>query len=128
MAGRSSVLVVEDDSSWRTIYQEILEEEGYRVGLAASQAEAWQILDECTYDVAIIDLRLADNDPQNTDGIAVARMLRDRGVPTRVIVKSSYLTQPTHIQLKQLGVFAIVDKDGDIEQLLELVAGALGGS
>jgi CheY-like chemotaxis protein len=126
MADRSSVLVVEDDSSWRMIYQEILEEEGYRVGLAASQAEACQILDECTYDVAIIDLRLADDDSKNTDGIAVVRMLRDRGVPTRVIVKSSYLTKPTRTQLKQLGVFAIVDKDGDIKRLLELVAGALG--
>lgn len=128
MADRPSVLVVEDDLSWRMIYQEILEEKGYRVGLAASQAEAWQILDECTYDVAIIDLRLADNDARNNDGIAVVRMLRDRGAPTRVIVKSSYLTEPTHTQLKQLGVFAIVDKDGDIEQLLELVVGALDAS
>jgi DNA-binding NtrC family response regulator len=128
MADRSSVLVVEDDLSWRMIYQEILEEEGYRVGLAASQAEVWQILDECIYDVAIIDLRLADNDARNNDGIAVVRMLHDRGAPTRVIVKSSYLTKPTYTQLKQLGVFAIVEKDGDIEQLLELVAGALGES
>ena len=128
MADRPSVLVVEDDASWRMIYQEILEEEGYRVGLAASQSEVVQIVDECAYDVAIVDLRLADNDSKNTAGIAVVELLRERGIPARVIVKSSYLTLRARAQLQQLGVFAIVDKDGGIDQLLQLIADALSES
>ena len=125
MADRPSVLVVEDDVSWQMIYQEVLEGEGYQVGLASSKEEVRQRLDERIYDVAVIDLRLEDKDPRNTDGIDIVRMFRDQGTPTRAIVKSSYLTQPMRTQLKRLGVLAIVDKDGDVEQLTELVASAV---
>ena len=74
------------------------------------------------------DLRLADNDSKNTAGIGVVEMLRKRGIPARVIVKSSYLTVRARAQLQQLGVFAIVDKDGGIDQLLQLIADALSES
>jgi len=125
LADRPSVLVVEDDPSWQAIYQEVLEEEGYQVGLASSKEEVHQKLEERTYDVAVIDLRLEDRDPRNTDGIDIVRVFHDRWMPTRVIVKSSYLTQPMRAQLKRLGVSAILDKDGDIKQLTALVASAV---
>lgn len=124
MEHKCSILVVEDDFSWQLNYEEILEDEGYLVEVAASKKEADRKLRERTFDVAIVDLRLVDQDPKNMDGIEVVKLMRDLNAPTRAIVKSGYLTEEIRGQLDELGVFGILDKEGSARQLMDLVAKA----
>lgn len=126
MDARPSILVVDDDLSWQMLYQEIFEEEGYLVHVAPNGKVARRILDRQVFDVAIIDLRLVDDDPRNQDGLQVVRQLRDLRAPTRVIVKSGYLTEGVRRHLEAVGVFAILDKDGPVRQLIDSVAHAVG--
>ena len=128
MENRPSVLVVEDDLSWRMIYQEILEEEGYFVEVATSQAEVERKLRERVFDVAIIDLRLVDQDPKNLDGVRVVKLLHDQRTRTRAIVQSGYLTAAVRSQLDECGVFAVLDKEGTVQQLTDVVASAVRAS
>lgn len=125
MQNQPSVLVVEDDLSWQMIYQEILEEQGYQVQLASSTAEARSMLKARVFAVAIIDLRLVDQDPKNIGGLQVVKLLWDQQAPTRTIVKSGYLTETVREQLEEFGVFAVLDKEGSVRQLTELVARAV---
>jgi CheY-like chemotaxis protein len=124
MEHKCSILVVEDDLSWQLLYEEILEEEGYLVEVAASKEEAARKLGGRTFDVAIVDLRLVDQDPKNQDGIEVVKLIRDLNAPTRAIVKSGYLTEEIGRQLDELGVF-VLDKEGSVRQLTDLVAQAV---
>lgn len=125
MDARPSILVVDDDQSWQMLYREIFEEEGYLVHVAPSEKVARRILGKRLFDVAIVDLRLVDDDPQNQDGLQVVRQLRDLRAPTRVIVKSGYLTERVRRHLEAAGVFAILDKDGPLRQLIDAVAHAV---
>lgn len=119
------ILVVEDDLSWQMNCEEILEEEGYLVEVAASKEEADRKLRGRTFDIAIVDLRLVDSDPKNMDGIEVIRLMRDLNSPTQAIVKSGYLTEEIGRQLDELGVFRVLDKEGPARQLTDLVAQAV---
>jgi DNA-binding NtrC family response regulator len=125
MGHRYSVLVVEDDPAWQMNYEEILEEEGYLVEVAASKEEAARKLKERTFDVAVIDLRLVDDDPKNMDGVEVVKLMHDLKVPTRAIVKSGYLIEEISRELKELGVFGVLDKEGSARQLIDLVTRAV---
>ncbi len=125
MEQKHSILLVEDDASWQMIYQEILSDEGYTVDIAKSKTQASGKLGQHAFDVAIIDLRLDDEDPKNMDGIEVIRLLRERNVPTRIIVKSGYLTGEVMKTLGELDVDGILDKESEKEELVRLVKEAM---
>jgi DNA-binding response OmpR family regulator len=67
------VLVVDDDPQIRSLLQEYLTENGFRISGAANGQELLRILEEETIDLVVLDLRLAGE-----DGMAIARELRSR--------------------------------------------------
>ena len=70
-------------------------------------------------------MRLVDSDPKNLDGIEVVKLMRRLQAPTRAIVKSAYLTEEVQRQLKELGVFGVLDKKDSAQQLMDLVTQAV---
>lgn len=128
MESKPSILIVDDDLSWQMIYQEIFEDEGYLVQVAGSREEADKVLAERVFDVAIIDLRLVDEDPRNMEGLETVKLIQDLGAPTRIIVNSGYLTAKARQDLEVVGVYAVLDKAGPVRQMTDLVAGAIGPS
>jgi DNA-binding NarL/FixJ family response regulator len=59
--GKGRVLLVEDDSGWRSILEEILDDEGYTVRSCTSYGQAHGLLLHETFHLAIIDLNLSPN-------------------------------------------------------------------
>ncbi|MEM9952367.1 MAG: response regulator [Chloroflexota bacterium] len=57
-----SVLVVEDDPSSSEILEQILEHNGMAITTAASAEDALNLLEQTTYDLAILDLALPGMD------------------------------------------------------------------
>lgn len=121
MKSQKSILILDDDESWRDFHKEILEEEGYAVELATTRQEAVQKLDESPFDVAIVDLRLDEKDPANTEGLEVVKHASSVRPSTLVIVKSAFLTGEIRQELLDLRVFGIIEKDGQSEHLLRLL-------
>ena len=121
MKSECSILVVEDDLSWQRIYKAILARQGYMVQVASSKVEALRKLEQYMFDIAVVDLRLIDEEPKNFEGIEVVKQLRDRSRSTRIIVNSGYLTDEIKSELQVLGVEGVFKKHGKNKELVELV-------
>lgn len=66
----SRLLIVDDEANIRLLYSEELKDEGYEVVTAANIAEATEQLDNGTYDLAILDIKL-----KNESGIELLQQL-----------------------------------------------------
>ena len=87
---RVSVLIVEDNPSWQMNYRELLEDEGYFVQVASTRQQAELLLKEQRFDLAIIDIRLDESDPNNIEGIRLAERIEALETKLPVIMTSGY--------------------------------------
>jgi len=62
MAGKKSVLIVDDEDSFRDVLKCALSEEGYRISEAATGKEAIEMLKTSKPDLLLLDLKLPDID------------------------------------------------------------------
>jgi two-component system response regulator AtoC len=121
---RPSVLVVDDEKTFRIVAEEALSSEGFAVTTAASgQAglTAWQ-REPC--DLVILDRHLPD-----TDGIAVLEAIikesRERGVDTLVVIATAYADVTSAVQAVKLGAFDYLSKPLQLPELVVTVRKAL---
>lgn len=107
------ILVVEDNTAWQNIYEELLEEVGADFSLAVSYGEAHGLLRRTKFDAAVVDLKLiSSTKPQkNRDGFYLLRLTHQLNVPTIVV---SALGQPQQIDqaYEEHKIFAFLDKEG----------------
>jgi DNA-binding response OmpR family regulator len=76
----TSILVVEDDDQLRGVLADSLREEGFRVELAGTGAEALRRVEQTPLDLLVVDIGLPD-----TDGRDLCQALRARGTLTPVL-------------------------------------------
>ena len=135
----NEVLVVEDDSGWRAILQELLLEEGYRVRVATSFGEALGCLRRGKYTLAIVDLSLAGpaeermsklqlDGPEISDleGYRLLSSIQSSGIP---IIVLSGLSDPDSIEqaYEERRIFAYLEKQNfDRRIFLQTVADTQG--
>jgi DNA-binding NtrC family response regulator len=79
------LLVVDDDANIRLLYAEELRDEGYEVVTAASSAETAEKLLGSTFDLAILDIKL-----KNENGIELLQKLVKERHDMPVILCSSF--------------------------------------
>ncbi len=113
------ILVVEDEPSLLFALQDYLSQCGYTVDCASELEEAHALLMNVTYDVIITDLRLTP--VQCAEGLEVIELVRERSLPSRVIVLSGTATQITEMAARRLGVDRFIRKPVP----LSVVAGAI---
>lgn len=129
---RLRMFVVEDNPSFQEIYDEIWSSE-FDITAVSTKSDAFRILGENTFDVALIDMRLDANDRTNTEGLDVAQFIHDLGMPTAVILISGYLSgHPTAVpeteaRLKKLNLFKVLEKNAqeDLGLLRDTVSAAI---
>ncbi|MFL5702790.1 MAG: response regulator, partial [Ktedonobacteraceae bacterium] len=80
MNTQGRVLVVDDLEPWREQLVETLQQDGFYAASASTATEVLEQLDEALYHLLILDIRLADTDPGNIDGIDLLRELEKRGL------------------------------------------------
>ncbi len=111
---RKRVLIVDDQSNWRELFSELLEDR-YEVSTAAGSGEASELVknqNPChAFDVAVVDIRLDDSDPGNEDGLALIGRLNRAGDFTNVIVVTGYSTiRTTKKAIKEPLVYDYLEK------------------
>lgn len=108
----ANILIVEDDSGWRSIYADLLGDSGYALHFAVSYGEARGLLQRTHFQTAIVDLHLvSSSDPEeNRDGFSLLRITSQRNLPTIVV---SALGAPDDIDraYDEFGVFSFVEKE-----------------
>jgi DNA-binding NtrC family response regulator len=87
------ILIVDDQRNWRRTLKQILSAEGHEVVLAATLAEAEAALSGATFDLAIVDMRLVDEDEYDVQGIELLNLIKKREPQTCAIILTGYRTE-----------------------------------
>jgi len=82
---KKKILIVDDEEGLRLLYKEELEDEGASVTLAASGAEALERLEEGTFDLILLDIKMP-----GMDGVEVLRRVKEKWSDIPVILCTAY--------------------------------------
>jgi two-component system, NtrC family, response regulator AtoC len=108
-----SVLIVDDEADIRSLLKDLLTDEGYKVSVAKSGAEAVEQIQKARPDLAMMDIKLPDQ-----DGIGLLRTLRREHPELEVIVMTAFGGSSTAIKAMEHGAYDYVTKPFDIDDLL----------
>lgn len=113
----ATVLVVEDDPASRALLAGLLQDEGYRVMLAAGAWEAIDQVEQRAPDLVISDVCMADG-----DGLGLLHVLRAGPLEgTPIIMVSAQADTERRVRALDLGADDFVAKPLDLEELLARV-------
>jgi two-component system NtrC family response regulator len=113
------ILVVDDDSSLRSIMKMQLEEAGYQVSIASDGAEAYDKLCEIRPQLVITDLKMP------TSGLDLLRRISSEDTQPTLIIITAFGTVETAVQAMKLGAYDYVTKPLDFEELVLVVHRAM---
>lgn len=82
--------VVDDYENWRILLCNVLEEYGFSVKFASEFQEANDIIKQQKFDLAVIDIRLNDNDSLDLDGITLIETIKSINPITKIIAITGY--------------------------------------
>src|SRR5208282_1413088 len=116
MDKHARILVVDDDESITRTMKAILEDEGYKVDIAASGREAIKRTEETAYNVALIDIRLPD-----VEGVELLKLMKEAVPRTRKIMITGYPSMQNAITALNKSADVYLIKPVDIEKLLNTV-------
>ena len=124
-----TVLLAEDDSSFRTLLRWALERAGYKVvecsdGVCLLSSVAGDPEKKARrFDVVVSDVRLP-----GVTGIEALEYLHDLPQMPPVIIITAFGSEQTHLYARSLGATTVLDKPFDMDELLEAIDNALLGA
>ena len=111
-----SILVVEDEEQMRTMLEDNLQFDGYRVTAVNSGEDALGELDRHAYSLVLLDVRLP-----GVSGFEVCRRLRSRGARVPVIMLTARTQESDRIAGLDVGADDYVTKPFSVRELLARV-------
>ncbi|MEA4882435.1 MAG: sigma-54 dependent transcriptional regulator [Clostridia bacterium] len=113
---RVSVLAVDDDASLRTVLKVILAEKGFEVDAAADAFLAIAALERRSYDVVLLDMKMAGRTGLEVIPDIVA------GQPNAVIIMmTAYGTIRTAVDALRAGAYDYITKPFDVDELVQVI-------
>lgn len=116
-----SILVLEDDDDLRDIVAQVLEENDYQVGQAASATEALEMASQQPYHLILSDVRMAGS----LDGVAVIEKVKDLQPHIRSIVMTGYADLDVPIRAARVRADDYLRKPFELDELLTVVRSLL---
>jgi len=114
-----TILIIEDEKSIRQLYQEELEEEGYRVILASDGIDGIYKLRNENVDVVVLDIKMP-----NIDGRMAFRQIKEIRNDIPIIVNTAY--DKYRSDFEELKADAYVVKSFDLNELKETIKKIIG--
>lgn len=118
----ASVLVIEDDELIKNLQKNKLKNVGYQVDTAGDGLQAWSMLKENDYNLALIDMFLP-----KLDGFQILKNIQAQDIPVKTVVVSSISQDRYKRKAYQLGADAYLTKPFESSQLVATVRQALEG-
>ena len=100
-----NVLVINDDAAELEMFSVGLRLEGLQTAGTTAAAEALDLLDHASYEVALIDLMISE-----INGLELARKIRFKHPRVVTILMSDYLLSPVQLAKANTGVVGFVPK------------------
>jgi DNA-binding response OmpR family regulator len=117
-----TLLLIDDNPDFRTVFQRKFSEMGYRVITAPDGVRGFQAVMDVPVDLIVLDLNMAYR-----GGLETLRLIRSVRANVRVIVLSALVDETSQIELQKLGVSEVLLKPLGIKTLAETIRQALGG-
>ena len=111
-----SILAVDDEQNLLELLITVLGKRGFKVKTAVNGIEALRLLDQETFQLALLDLKMG---PVN--GVQLLKEIKDRRPITKVIMMTAYPTSETRTQASANGASAYLTKPVDIQKLVETI-------
>ncbi len=119
MSGNARVLVLDDEEIVCERLKNHLEKEGHEVEVFTDSSAAVARLGDAEFDVVVTDLKM-----KGPTGLDVLAHVRERGLPTQVIIITGYGSIEATRDAEYLGAYQFVTKPFRLEELSALVAKA----
>ena len=113
---KKRILVLDDETIVLKRLGPALEKAGYAVELFSRSAEAFNRIQETTFDIVITDLKM-----EGLDGMQFLAQVKERSPKTEVIVITGFATMDTAKESFQKGVFDFLAKPFKLGEILETV-------
>jgi two-component system NtrC family response regulator len=121
MPKKARFLVVDDEREVCNFFSYLLKNKGHEVETANTGKEALNRLTSFQFNVALVDLKLPDN-----DGLNILKSIKEKQPQCEVIIITGYSTVKSAVEAIQLGAFDYVEKPfADIEEMEALLEKAL---
>ena len=111
-----SILVVDDEQNFVTLLQIVLSKNGYGVRTALNGEEALKLLQDQSFDLALVDIRMG-----LIDGLSLVEELKRRLSKIKFIMMTAYPTLDTRIAAARKGASGYFTKPLDLQKLLETI-------
>lgn len=108
------ILVVDDEENIRFLYKEELEDEGYKVALAANAEEAMKKIQELPPDLITLDIKMP-----GMDGIEFLRKLKEENRNIPVILCSAYGSYKQDFRVWASDAYVV--KSADLRELKQTI-------
>ncbi len=118
-----SLLLVDDDDTFRGVLAGALAARGYAVQTAADATAAMALARGTRFDDAIVDLRLP-----GTSGLALIEQLRCLHSGIRIVVLTGYASIATAVEAIKLGAVHYLAKPADADEIVAALTRAAGSS
>jgi DNA-binding response OmpR family regulator len=110
------LLVVDDEAGVRRSLQGILEQEGHQVTTAASGEEALAALDQDTFDLLLVDLKM-----EGMDGLELMKRAKSKVPDTVIIMLTAYGTLDSAVGALRQGAHDYLLKPCRVEEIVASV-------
>jgi len=114
------VLIVDDEFSVRDSLVHWFQKDGYRTAGAQDGKEALQRLEEASWDVVLLDIKMP-----GMDGLELQRRIRDVDPDLPIIMITAFASVESAVQALKEGAFDYVTKPIDPDELSHLVRRAI---
>jgi DNA-binding NtrC family response regulator len=111
-----SILAVDDEQNLLELLITVLGKRGFKVKTALNGIEALRLLDQESFQLALLDLKMG---PVN--GVQLLKEIKDRRPIIKVIMMTAYPTNETRSQASANGASAYLTKPVDIQKLVDTI-------
>jgi DNA-binding NtrC family response regulator len=116
-----NLLIVDDDKDLLRQLEFLLEDDFGKILMSSSKDNALELAKE-KIDVCLADVRLSDTDPGNTDGLELAKALRQKDGDMIIIMMSRYDTEKFEaLNKKETKADAFIRKPFTMDDFIGLV-------
>ncbi|HEX2932089.1 MAG TPA: response regulator [Candidatus Binatia bacterium] len=112
MARPRSILVIDDEDNFLTLVRWYLSQRGFEIQTASSRDEALDVVQERSFDIALLDIKLG-----TADGLSLLDALIARSPKTKVVMMTAYPTMGTIKQAFEKGATRYLTKPLDLQEL-----------
>lgn len=114
------ILIVDDEASIRNSLQGWFKMDGYRAEVAEDAYEALKKLQEGSFDIVLVDIKMPE-----MDGIELQKKIKEIDKNIITIIITAYATVETAIQAMKDGAFDYITKPIDPDELSRLIKKAI---